>query len=556
MPYVVTRSCCADASCVLACPVNCIHPAPGEPGFGQTEMLYVDPRTCVDCGACTSACPVDALKPHTALTEAELPFLALNRAYYEAHPHEDRTPMAVVPPQRHIPAGELRVAVVGAGPAGLFAADELLRHPGVTVTVHDRLPTPYGLARAGVAPDHQDTKRVARLFRDIESQPGFSYRLHTEIGRDLSHEDLVRDFHAVVYAVGAATDRRLGIDGEDLPGSASATDFVAWYNGHPDHGADRYALDGERAVVIGNGNVALDVARILTADPDALARTDISDRALAALRAGRVREVVVLGRRGPAEAAFTLPELLALAALDDVDVLVEGRPEDLVLPEDLPEDAGPKAAVLAGLAARTPVPGRRRIVLRFHNRPTRILGDDRVTGLAVEGTGPRAAEGADTIGASLVLRAIGYRARPVPGLPWDAGTGTVPHDRGRVAPGVYVTGWIKRGPSGFIGTNRSCARETVSTLLDDLDAGLLTAPAGDAPVGGGHPDAVGLDGWRAIDERERAEGRRQGRPRVKLVDGDELIAAARTGGRSRRAARLLPGRSSAGSTPGDGTGPA
>ncbi|MFE5594738.1 FAD-dependent oxidoreductase [Streptomyces sp. NPDC056549] len=550
MPYVVTRSCCADASCVLACPVNCIHPAPGEPGFGQTEMLYVDPRTCVDCGACTSACPVDALKPHTRLTEAELPFLELNRAYYDDHPHEDRTPMAVIPPQRRIPAGELRVAVVGAGPAGLFAADELLRYPGVSVTVHDRLPTPYGLARAGVAPDHQDTKRVARLFRAVESQPGFSYRLNTEIGRDLRHEDLVRDFHAVVYAVGAATDRRLGIDGEDLPGSASATDFVAWYNGHPDHAADHYALDGERAVVIGNGNVALDVARILTADPDTLSRTDISDRALAALQASRVTEVVVLGRRGPAEAAFTLPELLALAALDGVDVLVEAWPEDL------PADDTPRTRVLAELAARTPVPGRRRIVLRFRTRPTEILGDDRVTGLSVEGTGPRAGEGAGTVEASLVLRAIGYRARPVPGLPFDRATGTVPHERGRVEPGVYVAGWIKRGPSGFIGTNRSCARETVSALLDDFEAGLLTAPADGGPVGSGHPEVVGLDGWRAIDGRECAEGERQGRPRVKLVDRSALLDAARSGDRPRRTGGLFSGRSNAGSTPGGGNAPA
>ncbi|MFF5761359.1 FAD-dependent oxidoreductase [Streptomyces tanashiensis] len=535
MPYVVTRSCCADASCVLACPVNCIHPAPGEPGFGQTEMLYVDPRTCVDCGACTTACPVDALKPHTGLTEAELPFLALNRAYYEDHPHEDRTPMAVVPPQRRTAPGELRVAVVGAGPAGLFAADELLRYPGVTVTVHDRLPTPHGLARAGVAPDHQDTKRVARLFRAVESQPGFSYRLNTEIGRDLHHEDLAREHHAVVYAVGAATDRRLGIDGEELPGSASATDFVAWYNGHPDHADDHYTLDGERAVVIGNGNVALDVARILTADPDALARTDISDRALAALRTSRVREVVVLGRRGPAEAAFTLPELLALAALDTVDVLVEGPPADV------PEGTDPRAGVLAELAARTPVPGRRRIVLRFRTRPARIVGDDRVTGLTVERTGPRAGEDAETIETSLVLRAIGYRARPVPGLPFDETTGTVPHERGRVRPGVYVTGWIKRGPSGFIGTNKSCAQETVSALLDDLEAGLLTAPAGDGPPAGGHPDAVGLDGWRAIDARERAEGGLQGRPRVKIVDREALLAAARTGHRPQRTGRLFRG---------------
>ncbi|MER7535822.1 FAD-dependent oxidoreductase [Streptomyces sp. NPDC097704] len=520
MPYVVTRSCCADASCVLACPVNCIHPAPGEPGFGQTEMLYVDPRTCVDCGACTTACPVDALKPHTGLTEAELPFLELNRAYYDAHPHEDRAPMAIVPPQRRTSAREVRVAVVGAGPAGLFAADELLRYPGVTVTVHDRLPTPYGLARAGVAPDHQDTKQVARLFRAVESQPGFSYRLNTEIGRDLHHEDLLRDHHAVIYAVGAAGDRRLGIDGEDLPGSASATDFVAWYNGHPDHSATPYALDGERAVVIGNGNVALDVARVLTADPDTLSRTDISDRALTALRTSRVREVVVLGRRGPAEAAFTLPELIALAALDGVDVLVEGWPADV------PADATPKTRVLAGLAARTPVPGRRRIVLRFRTRPVRILGEERVTGLTVESTDEaESTDEVETIEASLVLRAIGYRARPVPGLPFDEATGTVPHERGRVRPGAYVAGWIKRGPSGFIGTNKSCARETVSALLDDLEAGLLTAPASGGAVSG-HPEAVGLDGWRAIDDAERAAGRGRGRPRVKIVDREELLAAA------------------------------
>ncbi|WP_435059878.1 FAD-dependent oxidoreductase [Streptomyces sp. bgisy060] len=540
MTYVVTRSCCADASCVLACPVNCIHPAPGEPGFGKTEMLYVDPRTCVDCGACTTACPVDALKPHARLTEAELPFLDLNRAYYEAHPHGDRTPMAFVPAPRRLSGSELRVAVVGAGPAGLFAADELLRHPGVTVTVYDRLPTPHGLARAGVAPDHQDTKQVARLFRAVEGQPGFSYRLDTEVGRDLQHADLVRTHHAVLYAVGAATDRPLGIDGEGLPGSASATDFVAWYNGHPDHSGARYALDGERAVVIGNGNVALDVARVLTADPESLARTDVSDPALAALRTSRIREVVLLGRRGPAEAAFTLPELLALASLDGVDVLVEEWPAGV------PADASPKTEVLARLAARTPVPGRRRIVLRFRTRPVRIVGGDRVAGVVVErstppyggsareasdpdGGTPRTTENAgatETIEASLVLRAIGYRARPVPGLPFDGTTGTVPHERGRVEPGVYVAGWIKRGASGFIGTNKSCAQESVSALLDDFEAGLLAAPVDggathDAPTRG-----VDLEGWRAIDAAERAEGVLQGRPRVKLVDREALLAAA------------------------------
>ncbi|MCX5386978.1 FAD-dependent oxidoreductase [Streptomyces sp. NBC_00083] len=531
MPYVVTRSCCADASCVLACPVNCIHPAPGEPGFGSTEMLYVDPRTCVDCGACTTACPVDALKPHTALGAAELPFLELNAAYYKENAHADRAPMYVVPPQRRVSQGELSVAVVGAGPAGLFAADELLRHPGVRVTVYDRLPTPYGLVRAGVAPDHQDTKRVTELFRAIESQDAFSYRLGVEVGTDITHADLARAHHAVLYAVGAAADRRLGIQGEDLPGSGCATDFVAWYNGHPDRAHDVYDLGCERAVVIGNGNVALDVARILTADPDALARTDISDRALAALRTSEIREVVLLGRRGPAQAAFTVPELLALGALEDVDVCVEGPPE-LLAP-----DGTDRTRLLAELAARTPVEGRRRIVLRFLTGPVRITGDACVRALDVTTTmlvtdadgAVRARPTGDihTLQTGLVLRSVGYRARPVPGLPFDEDTATVPHASGRVEPGVYVAGWIKRGPTGFIGTNKTCAQETVASLLDDFAAGRLTRPGPAAPMAG---NALGLEDWRAIDRAERASGEAQGRPRVKFTDRESLHrAAARPG---------------------------
>ncbi|QKW06335.1 FAD-dependent oxidoreductase [Streptomyces sp. NA04227] len=540
MPYVVTRSCCADASCVMACPVNCIHPAPGEPGFAEAEMLYVDPRTCVDCGACATACPVDALKPHTRLTEAEQPFLDLNSAYYTDDPHPDRTPMALVPAQRELSGTGLRVAVVGAGPAGLYAADELLKHPGVTVDVHDRLPTPYGLVRAGVAPDHQDTKGVTALFGAIERQRGFTYRLGVEIGKDLRHEDLVRDYHAVIYAVGAAGDRRLGIDGEDLPGSVCATDFVAWYNAHPDQLGAEYPLDRERAVVVGNGNVALDVARVLTADPEALARTDIADTALAALRDSRIREVVVLGRRGPGQASFTVPELIALAALDGVDVLVEGdaftEDGDGVDGSDGAWLAGDpaKAALLAELAARTPTPGRRRIVLRFLTAPARILGEDRVSGLEVartrlhaedDGTVRAVATGrTEVIEAGLVLRAVGYRARPVPGLPFDEANGTVPHERGRVAPGVYVAGWIKRGPSGFIGTNKSCSQETVEALLDDFDAGRLTAPAPRAADR--RPPGLGLDDWQAIDRAEREAGALQGRPRVKLAERTALLEAA------------------------------
>ncbi|MFL6061722.1 MAG: FAD-dependent oxidoreductase [Marmoricola sp.] len=558
MPYVVTQSCCSDASCVIACPVNCIHPAPGEPGFAEAEMLYVDPKACVDCGACATACPVDALKPHTKLTGAELPFIELNRLYYAEQPHADRTPLAVVPTPRSLPTEDVRVAIVGSGPAGMYAADELLKHPGVTVDVFDRLPTPYGLARAGVAPDHQHTKQVTTLFTAIEGQPGFAYRLNVRIGPGgISHEDLAARYHGVVYAVGAASDKALGIPGEDLLGSTSATDVVGWYNGHPDHQDVALDLGHERVVVIGNGNVALDVARVLTADPDALATTDIADLPLATLRGSSVREVVVLGRRGPAQAAFTMPELVGLAGLEDVDVVVETGGAELDL-------ATAKGRLLAELAARPVRDGRRRIVLRFCANPVRVLGGSAVTGLEVEHTRLEVVDGrtvavgtgeTEVLETGTVLRSVGYHGTAVAGLPFDATTGTVPNDRGRVHPGTYVAGWIKRGPSGFIGTNKSCSEETVETFLDDLAAGALTVPAStraevddwlDATV----PEHVGLDGWRALDAAERAAGADSGRPRAKLVDLAAMLEVAggtpaarrrvaRTS-RSRRGLRLSP----------------
>lgn len=529
MPYVVTQSCCSDGACVIACPVNAIHPAPGEPGFAEAEMLYVDPVSCVDCGACATACPVDAVLPHTKLTDKQLPFIELNATYYKDHPHADRTPLALVEKPRGTATDGLRVAVIGAGPAGLYAADELLKLPGVQVDVFDRLPTPHGLARYGVAPDHPRTKQVIELFAAIEREPGFRYRLNVEAGTDVTVDELRASYHAVIYAVGAATDRRLGVPGEALPGSVSATDFVAWYNGHPDADDAGYPLGSERAVVIGNGNVALDVARILTADPDRLATTDISDRALLALRDSRIREVVVIGRRGPADAAFTLPELIGLAALDDADVVVPG-------PVDVTSD---KTRVLAELAARAPVAGRRRIVLRFHAAPVRLLGDEQVDALEVvrtEVVDGRAVPTGETevIPAGLVLRAIGYRARPVPGLPFDEERGLVPNDGGRVEPGLYVGGWIKRGPTGFLGTNKSCSKETVERLLDDLDAGLLTAPT---EVVERFDHEVDDAGWRAIDRAERALGAVAGRPRVKLTDRMALKEAATPPPRRRERAR-------------------
>ncbi|WP_106400879.1 FAD-dependent oxidoreductase [Actinocorallia populi] len=547
MPYVVTRSCCNDASCVVACPVNCIHPAPGEPGFAEAEMLHVDPATCVDCGACATACPVDAIVPHTKLQPHELPFLEINASYYREHPHADRTPLALVPPQRRLldPA-PVRVAVVGAGPAGLFTADELLKHPEVSVDVYDRLPTPYGLLRAGVAPDHQDTKRAEELFRDIESQPGFRYRLGVEVGQDVTLEELLRHHHAVVYAVGAAADRPLGVPGEDLPGSLSATDLVGWYNGHPDHRDLDVRLDCERVVVVGNGNVALDVARVLTTDPARLAATDIADHALAALTASRVREVVVLGRRGPAQAAFTLPELVGLAAHDGVNIRIEAAPEDL-------EGDDPRLPVLAELARRPVDPALRTLVLRFHTAPVEVLGTDRASGLLVARTElvpdengvlrARLTDRTEPLEAGMVLRSVGYRGLPVRDLPHDPDTHTVRNTGGRVRPGVYVAGWAKRGPTGFIGTNKACARETVSCLLDDLDAGLLDRSPrdprrlGEELRGRGVP-VIGLAGWLAIDEEERERGASAGRPRRKIVDVAEL---ERVAARDRRAGRYAGG---------------
>ncbi|HUP99896.1 MAG TPA: FAD-dependent oxidoreductase [Aeromicrobium sp.] len=520
MPHVVTQPCCADASCVLACPVNCIHPAPGEPGFGTAEMVFIDPAECVDCGACVTACPVGAIKPHDKLDGAEQRFIGLNADYFLANPHPDRTPLALV--EKHAsPPVDVRVAIVGAGPAGLYAADELLKYPGVTVEVYDRLLTPHGLVRAGVAPDHQHTKLIQNLFRSIEEEPGFSYHLGVEVGRDIKHAELAEAYHAVIYAVGAATDRTLGIPGEDLAGSVSATEFVAWYNGHPDQAGRTFDLSGERAVVIGNGNVALDVARVLMESPERLEKTDISDAALAALRAGSLRELVVVGRRGPADAAFTLPELIGLAGQDEIDVIVEG-------PVDVNSD---KTALLAELAARPPRPDARRIVFRFNAAPTAIVGDEsgRVTHIETA---------AGTIETSLVIRAIGYRARPVPDLPFDDSRAVVPNQGGRVEPGTYVTGWIKRGPNGFIGTNKTDSEETVRLLLDDAKAGRLIEPTRQPPALG----ALDRDGWLRIDAAEREAGRRVGRPRVKFLETEALRAAGEASTRRLSRSGSHPGR--------------
>jgi len=558
VPHVVTQSCCADASCVVACPVNCIHPAPGEPGFAEAEMLYVDADSCVDCGACATACPADAIVPHTTLTEAQQPFLSLNAEYFEVFPHQDRTPLALVHEQRRLTKpGPFRVAVIGAGPAGLYTADELLKHPEITVDVFDRLPTPYGLVRAGVAPDHQHTKQIEKLFGQIESQPGFRYFLGVEIGKDLSHAELTARYHAVVYTVGAASDKRLGIPGDDRVGSVSATDFVAWYNGHPDKQGLDIELSHERVVIVGNGNVALDCARILAEDPRRLAGTDIADGALGRLLDSNVREVVVLGRRGPAEAAFTVPELVGLAGHDGINVVVDTGdlpPEVALAGDDV------KSRLLRDMHGRPVDPGKRSIVLRFLSSPVGVVGDDRgrITGVEVGRNRLRADETGvvravptgetEVLEAGMLLRAVGYKGLPIPDLPYDADTGVVPNHEGRVAPGIYVAGWVKRGPTGFIGTNKTDAEETVDRILDDLDSGEVPEPVGGAESIGSvvrsrQPRMVDLAGWQAIDREEKRRGAEASRPRVKITDVEEMLRIA-AAARKPRYARIRRGRQS------------
>ncbi|PXX58446.1 ferredoxin--NADP+ reductase [Nocardia tenerifensis] len=548
MAYVITQRCCNDATCIAECPVDCIRPTPDQPEFATAEMLYIDPDTCIDCGACADSCPVQAIFPEDELTASLARYRDINAAYFERHPLEaDLAPLPVqTRPSKEL--GTLRVAIVGAGPAACYAALELRARADVEVEIFDKLPTPWGLVRAGVAPDHAGTKTVTDAFTIGFGRDAVRMHLNVEVGEHISHEELLEYHHAVIYAVGASTDRRLDIPGEDLPGSHSATEFVAWYNGHPEYSDRRFDLSGERAIIIGNGNVALDIARILTMDPKQLATTDIADHALEALRHSAVREVVLLGRRGPAQAAYTTPEFLALGHLPGVDVIVDEQ--DLVLDPvtqaqlDDPE-AEPSLVLKVDLAReyadRLPVSGNKRIVFRYLASPTAIIGDDRAETVeivrnALVGDADRLraepTDSTESLAAGLVLRSIGYRGEPIDGLPFDHARGVVPHERGRVTPGVYVTGWIKRGPRGVIGTNKTDSKETVDQLISDFVAGELKAPRAGREaladlVARRQPEVVGRDGWAAIDAAERAAGTAAGRPRVKLTETQALVRAAR-----------------------------
>ncbi len=433
----------------------------------------------------------------------------------------------------------LRVAVVGSGPAGFYAAGALLASDlQVEVDMIERLPTPWGLVRLGVAPDHPNIKAVSRAFEKIAAQPGFRFFGNVELGRDVTHEQLARIYDAVVYAVGAQTDRQLGIPDEDLPGSWPATEFVAWYNGHPDYQSIAFDLNTERAVVVGAGNVALDVARMLALSPDELAPTDTTDAAIEAINESPLREIVLLSRRGPAQAAFTTPELKEMGELADADVVVHAADLEGAVGNDTNSERN--LEVLREYATRERTGKRRAVVFRFCVSPVEIRGRERVEEIEVVHNelvdgGARAlpTDRRETIACGLVFRSVGYRGVALPGVPFDEASGVIPNDRGRVEPGLYVAGWIKRGPSGVIGTNKKDASETVELLLEDARAGLLRRESDERLENLlADSEVVVYAGWEAIDAAEKGRGEPHGRPRIKFVSWDELLAAAKSAAKS------------------------
>ncbi|TLS47863.1 NADP oxidoreductase [Streptomyces montanus] len=444
----------------------------------------------------------------------------------------------------------LHVAVVGSGPSGVYAAQGLVQQsqvPGVRVDVLDRLPCPYGLVRYGVAPDHEKIKSLQNNLRAVLEHERVRFLGGVQVGPDGVPTSRLRElYHAVVYCVGAATDRRLGVPGEQLPGSWSATEFVSWYSAHPDAAPDGFVLGARAAVVIGVGNVAVDVTRMLARGAAELSPTDMPQAALAALSHSQVRDIQMVGRRGPSQARFTTKELRELGALPDTEVVVD--PEELALdpayidPSGLPAAQRRNVEVLRGWATQPPRGGSRRIRLRFFLRPVEFLADGgSVRAVRFERTAPDGHGGVtgtgryEDIDAQLVLRSVGYRGVPIDGLPFDAEHGTVPHLAGRVlrdgsvAPGEYVAGWIKRGPTGVIGTNRPCAKETVTSLLEDAPV-LARREVQEDPLAALRAEGlrpVEWAGWRAIEQAELELGASLGRGVVKLPDWDSLLAAAR-----------------------------
>ncbi len=453
----------------------------------------------------------------------------------------------------------LRVAIIGAGPTGYYAADALLRKEGVVVEVdlYDRLPTPYGLVRLGVAPDHQKIKSVTAAFDKVAANPRFRFYGGIEFGKNVTLDDLRAHYHQILFCTGAQTDRRMGIPGEDLTGSHPATEFVAWYNGHPDYRDYEFDLSVERAAVVGVGNVAVDVARILCRTREELFTTDIADYALEALSRSRIKEVYLLGRRGPAQAAFTNPEIKELGELGGADI--EVRAEEVALDPlsraavEKSQDRATlkKVEILQGYALQKPSGKPQTLVVRFLVSPVELIGDaqGRVQTLrlvrnelyATE-TGaiqPRATNQFEELPVGLVFRSVGYRGVPLPGVPFNDTWAVILNNKGRVLDpdtkqflvGAYAAGWIKRGPSGVIGTNKPDAGETVECMFEDLSQGAILAPAyptaaaAEALARQRQPNFVSYADWLKLNEIEVARGRAQGRPRLKFTRVADMLAA-------------------------------
>lgn len=455
-------------------------------------------------------------------------------------------------------AQPLRVAIVGAGPAGFYAAERLLKEtdPVYEVDMFDRLPTPFGLVRNGVAPDHQKIKSVTAAFDRIASNPHFRFFGNVELGRDITVDDLKNHYHQILYSTGAQTDRPLGIPGDDLIGSHPATEFVAWYNGHPDYRDCQFDLGQERVAVVGVGNVAVDVARILCRTPEELAKTDIADYAIEALSHSRVKEVFILGRRGPAQAAFTAPEAKELGELADCDTLVP--PEEAELdPLSRESLAGAdradirKVEIIQELAQRQPTGKSKRLILRFLVSPVELIGDDQgrvkqmrlvkneLYATAAGSLRPRAIDQFETLDVGLVFRSIGYRGVPLPGVPFHDSWGVIPNNSGRIVDqesnepvvGQYTAGWIKRGPTGVIGTNKPDAAETVEAMIADARANKVFQPshptAGEAEIfiRERQPLFVSYEDWLKLDSIELSRGKELGRPRLKFTRIADMLAA-------------------------------
>jgi ferredoxin/flavodoxin---NADP+ reductase len=456
-------------------------------------------------------------------------------------------------------ANPLRVAIIGSGPSAFYAAEALLKQADrvVEIDMFERLPTPHGLVRGGVAPDHPKIKSVSKVYDKIAASPTFRFYGHVDFGKDITHDDLLKHYHQIIYAVGAQSDRRMGIPGEDLLGSHPATEFVGWYNAHPDYRDLQFDLTQTHVAVIGNGNVAMDVARILASTREELAVTDIADYALEALANSSVTDIYVLGRRGPAQAAFTNPEIKELGLLKGAEVVVlphdaELDPlssEDMVKSND--RTAEQNVQTLMRYSIQTPQGKRVRIHMRFLVSPVELIGTERVEAIKIvknelyradDGSlRPRPTDETEVIPVGLVFRSIGYKGLALSGVPFDARGGVIPNAQGRIInpdqhmtiTGEYAVGWIKRGPSGIIGTNKPDSVETVRMMIEDMNEGKTNTPAQptraalDALLAERGVEVVSYQDWLLLDQHEQTLGQSEGRPRHKLSRVDEMMSTLR-----------------------------